>query len=65
MFWYTKVNTRDNGSFYCTVRASSEQQACFLARKYYRQEGEQVESSDAEMFNNFEHGDPNDYYILD
>ena len=46
------------------ANAGSEAQAEFFARKHYQREGEVVELCEAEMFNNYEHGDPEDYEIV-
>ena len=64
MFWLVKVYIDDGTHYTCVARAVSEAQAEFLARKYYRNEGEVVESTEAEMFNSFEHGDTRSYELV-
>lgn len=64
MFFRVSVETEDNGTFYCVVETNSMNAAERIALRHYKDEGEVVESAEAEMFNSFEHGDPEDYDIL-
>ena len=61
MFWLVTVFTEDGEHYRCVAQCSSESQACFMARRFYRAEGEVVEECEAEMFNTFQHGDTRDY----
>lgn len=64
MYWLVQVYTDDGDYYTCVANASSEAQAEFLGRRHYIREGEFVEGTHAEMFNNYEHGDPTDYEIV-
>lgn len=64
MHFYTTVET-DDGDYYCVVCASSEYYAERKAMRHYKEEGEEVFKASAEMFNTFEHGDINDYEIIE
>lgn len=56
----------DGGEYYrCSVRANSEYYAERKARVYWKSEGEVVVDVEAEMFNTFEHGDPEDYIVVE
>lgn len=64
MWWLCTVWV-DGGEYYrCAVRSGSEYHAAKLARDYYKSEGEFVVETEAEMFDTFEHGDPEDYQIV-
>lgn len=64
MHFFVNVET-DDGDYRCVVCASSEYYAERKAVRYYKDEGEEVHSAQAEMFNTFEHGDINDYEIIE
>lgn len=64
MYWLVDVDT-DDGGYRCVVYSSSEYYAEKKARMYYRDEGLEVYSADARMFNTFEDGDVRDYTIVD
>lgn len=64
MHWYVTVETED-GDYYCCVFASSEYYAERKARKHYSSEGEIVMKATAAMWNDYEHGDYNDYEFID
>jgi len=65
MFWLVRVYIDDGEHYNCVANAGSEAQAEFFARKHYQREGEVVELCEAEMFNDYEHGDPEDYTIVE
>ena len=63
MFFLVEVETAD-GAYRCVVNTSSEYYAERKARVYYKSEGEIVLDATAEVFDTFQHGDPEDYEIL-
>lgn len=65
MWWFVKVYVDGGEHYNCSSYASSEQQAEFFARRMYKNEGEIVVDCEAEPFDTFSHGDPNDYEIAD
>jgi hypothetical protein len=64
MFWFVRVYTSDDEWINIVANANAEADAEFLARTYAIDEGHQVYDARAEVFNSFEHGDPQDYEIL-
>lgn len=64
MYWFCKVYVDGGEHYNCVASAGSEFYAARLARTHYTNEGEFVVDVEAEMFNSFEHGDPNDYEIV-
>lgn len=64
MHFYVAVDT-DSGTYYCVACAGSEFYAEKKAMSHYREEGEEVYSAEAQMFNTYEHGDITDYEILE
>jgi len=65
MFWLVKVYTEDGEHYNCVANTGSEAHAELLARKHYQREGEVVELCEAQMFDTYEHGDPEDYEIVE
>lgn len=61
MWWLCTVWVDGGEHYRCVARTNSEYYAQKLAREHYKREGEFVVDVEAEMFNNFEHGDP-EYY---
>lgn len=64
MYWFCKVYVDGGEHYNCVANAGNEFWAAKNARKYYQEEGEFVVDVETEMFNTFEHGDPNDYEIV-
>lgn len=64
MHFYTRVYMHDGDWYACVVDTSNTGAAEYIARKDYQHQGYDVESVEAELFNTFEHGDPQDYEIL-
>ena len=64
MFWFVKVYVDGGEHYNCAVSASSEYYAEKKARAHYHEEGEFVVDVEAEMFDTFTHGDPEDYEII-
>jgi hypothetical protein len=64
MYWFCRVYTDDGDHYNCVAHATNEFAAAKAARSFYKDEGEIVVDVEAEMFNSFEHGDPNDYEIV-
>ena len=64
MFFLCTVYT-DEGDYYRYVASTgSEFHAARLARNHAKNEGLIVEDVEAEIFDTFEHGDPDDYEII-
>ena len=64
MFWFCKVYVDGGEHYNCVASAGSEFTAAKAARVHYKREGEIVTDVEAEMFNSFEHGDPEDYTVV-
>lgn len=64
MHFLVNVEVEDEGTYRCVVNSGSEFHAARVARKYYSDDGYVVNHVEAEMFNTYEHGDPEDYNIL-
>lgn len=64
MFWLVKVYVDGGEHYNCVAEAGSEYYAEKKARTHYKEEGEFVVDVEAEMFDTFAHGDPDDYEII-
>lgn len=62
MWWLCTVWVDGDEYYRCAVRAGNDYYASKLAREHYKREGEFV--VETEMFDTFEHGDPEDYEIV-
>lgn len=65
IYFLAHVETYQDGVFTVCVPTASASNAARLARKYFKQDGYLVEYVETEMFDQFKHGDPTDYEILD
>lgn len=61
--FYVTVETED-GDYHYAVNAGSSYAAENKAKRYAAKDGEVVLDAQAELFNTFEHGDPDDYEWL-